>query len=245
MATNDLDRLRAEYAERDSCADTRRKYSPFEMANLFALQGRQREVLKALRRNGFESIDTQDILELGCGRGGVLFEYLGYGAAPDRLHGTDLLPARVRDARRLLPDVAITCADGQRLPYKSGSFDLVLQYTVLSSVLDFEVKANLAREMLRVLRGPGGRILWYDFWLNPTNPQTRGIRLSEVKKLFPGCHLEVRKITLAPPIARLLVPVSWLFSAVLESIKVLNTHYLIVIRPDTRIDQGAVQGHTG
>jgi SAM-dependent methyltransferase len=230
LSTNDLDRLRAEYAERDSRADTRRKYLPLEMANLFALQGRQREVLKVLHRQGFDSIARQEILELGCGRGGVLLEYLGYGAAPERLHGTDLLSARVQDARRLLPNVSITCADGQRLPYKSGSFDLVLQYTVLSSVLDFEVKANLAREMLRVLRVPRGRILWYDFWLNPINPQTHGIRLAEVRKLFPACHLDVRKITLAPPIARRLVPFSWLLSSLLESIKVFNTHYLIVIR---------------
>jgi SAM-dependent methyltransferase len=233
LSINEIERLRAEYLQRDAAAATRRKYAPFEMANLFTVQCRARHVLKALGRQRLDWIAEQEILELGCGRGGVLLEYLGYGASPERLHGTDLLPSRVQAAHRLIPNVPITCADGQRLPYKTGSFDLVLQYTVLSSVLDCEVKANMAREMLRVLRVPGGRILWYDFWLNPTNPQTRGIRLAEVRKLFPACHLKVRRITLALPIARWLVPVSWHLSSLLESIKIFNTHYLIVIRPQT------------
>ena len=42
----------------------------------------------------------------------------------------------------------------------------------------------MAEEMVRVLRKPDGLIVWYDFWLNPTNKQTRGIRPTEIKKLF-------------------------------------------------------------
>jgi hypothetical protein len=37
-------------------------------------------------------------------------------------------------------------------------------------------------------------------------------------------------VTLAPPIARRLVPVSWLAAAALERLVVFNTHYLGVIR---------------
>jgi len=58
----------------------------------------------------------------------------------------------------------------QYLPYAAHSFDLTMQFTVFSSVLDDEVKANVAREMLRVTR-PVGMLLWYDFWLNPSNPR--------------------------------------------------------------------------
>jgi hypothetical protein len=48
-------------------------------------------------------------------------------------------------------------------------------------------------------------ILRYDFRLNPTNPQTRGIRPKEIKRLFPGCAFEFHKITLAPPLARRII----------------------------------------
>jgi hypothetical protein len=84
--------------------------------------------------------------------------------------------------------------------------------------------------MLRVLR-PSGLILWYDFWLNPVNPQTRGIRPAEIKRLFPNCRYEFHRITLAPPIARRLVPISWGLCLFLEGLKIFNSHYLVAIRP--------------
>jgi hypothetical protein len=73
-------------------------------------------------------------------------------------------------------------------------------------------------------------ILWYDFWLNPTNKQTRGIRPPEIRRLFPGCGFEFHRITLAPPLARRIVPISWLLAALLEKLKLLNTHYLVAIQ---------------
>jgi hypothetical protein len=74
-------------------------------------------------------------------------------------------------------------------------------------------------------------ILTYDFWLNPTNPQTRGIRPAEIKQLFPNCSYEFHRITLAPPITRKLAPISWGLCLFLESLKIFNTHYLVAIRP--------------
>lgn len=225
----DLVRLRAEYAERAANVDKRELYSLFNPAQLFAVQQRQRAILACLRRNGFYPLKGRRILELGCGSGGVLLEALSFGAVAETLHGADLLLDRVQLAGRTLPSVAFSCADGQNLPYASASFDLTMQFTVFSSVLDDEVKVNMARELLRVTR-LGGLILWYDFWLNPSNPQTRGIRPVEIRRLFPNCHYQFERITLAPPLARRLVPVSWGLSLLLEGVKVFNTHYLVAIR---------------
>lgn len=85
--------------------------------------------------------------------------------------------------------------------------------------------------MLRVVKHDRGLILWYDFWYNPTNPQTKGIGKKEVEQLFPSCHLFIRRITLAPPLARLIVPVSWVAAEILEKFTLFNSHYLIAIRP--------------
>jgi len=87
--------------------------------------------------------------------------------------------------------------------------------------------------MLRVVNGHG-MILWYDFWLNPTNPQTRGIRPGEIKRLFPNCRYEFHRITLAPPIARRIVPISWMLALFLENLKIFNTHYLVAIQPEIK-----------
>jgi SAM-dependent methyltransferase len=226
----DLRRLRREYADRQRRLAGSDMYTPFNLANCFILQQRQRRTLGLLRRLGFSGLAGLRILEMGCGSGGVLLEYLGYAAAPERLHGCDLLLERLQEAHDCLPHLPLACADGQNLPYPDAAFDLELQYTAFSSILDEQVKANLAGEMLRTLR-PGGLILWYDFWLNPTNPQTRGIRPAEIRSLFPGCRYIFWKITLAPPLARRIVPVSWGLALVLESLKIFNTHYLAAIRP--------------
>ena len=228
--TSELERLRVEYDARERRLAGGDLYSPFNPASLFMLQQRQRVELNLLRRHGFSSLESCRILEVGCGRGGVLSNYLGYGASSSNLNGVDLLSDRLEEAKKRLPALPLVCADGQRLPYKDASFDLIVQYTVFSSVLDDSIKAGMAAEMLRVLSKPAGLIIWYDFWLNPTNKQTRGIRPAEIRRLFPNCSFEFHHVTLAPPIARMLVPVSWIAAAVLERLRLFNTHYLVAIR---------------
>jgi hypothetical protein len=56
------------------------------------------------------------------------------------------------------------------------------------------------------------------------------VKKREVQRLFPGCRIELRRITLAPPLVRLLAPYSWLACYVLGQIPWLCTHYLSAIR---------------
>jgi len=227
---DDLARLRTEYADRERRLAGRDIYSLFNPAHLFMTQQRQRITLKTLRRMGYYPLDRYRVLEIGCGRGGVLLEYLSFGAMPQHVYGIDLLADRVVEAHARMPSLMLSCADGQHLPYPDNTFDLVMQYTAFSSILDDTVKTNVAREMLRVLR-PRGAIVWYDYWLNPTNPQARGIRPAEIRRLFPDCKYDFQRITLAPPVTRNLVAFSWTICMLLEKIKFLNTHYLVIIQP--------------
>jgi len=235
---SDLDRLRREYADRSRRLAGHDLYSPFNPSALFALQQRQRQTLRLLRQIGLTDLSKLKILEMGCGTGGALVEYLAYGARLPHLHGLDLLPERLRETRLRLPGAPLVCADGQRLPYPAASFDLALQYTAFSSLLDEEIKRRIAQELLRVLR-PGGWVVWYDFWLNPTNPQARGIRPAEVRRLFPGCRAIFRRLTLAPPLARRLVPLSWQLALLLESLSACNTHYLAALQKPASSDPRA------
>ncbi len=226
--SDDIARLLNEYEKRRRRFADRDLYSVFNRANLFMIQQRQREVLTLLKQKGFTTPARYQILEMGCGDGGVLTEFLGFGALPGNLFGVDLLHDRLQRAHHCLPGSGCANADGQALPFPSGTFDLVLQYTAISSILDSRLRRDICADILRVLK-PEGLILSYDFWLNPLNNQTRGLRPREIRQLFPGCRYTFRLITLAPPITRRLVPISWSAALFLESLKIFNTHYLSAI----------------
>jgi SAM-dependent methyltransferase len=223
--------LHETYAARERRLAGSDTYSLSNPAYLFTIQQRQRDVIRLLKREEMLPLIEKDILELGCGNGGVLLELLAGGANPHRLHGTDLLAGRIEQAHQQLPNLALTCADGRQLPYADNSFDLILQFTVFSSILPRSVCYTVAEEVRRVLR-PDGLILWYDFWLNPKNKETWGIRPRQIRELFPDCRYLFHRITLAPPLARRVVPVSWTGALILERLRILNTHYLVAIRPN-------------
>ena len=225
---SDLDRLRLEYADREARFASDDRYSLTNPAYRFLKTQLHSSVQAVLRRKLQVSLADCRLLEVGCGNGNVLMDYQQMGACHENIAGVDLLPGRLRQAHGEHPSFSFVCADAQDLPFHPGSFDLLLQYTVFSSILDAAIKSNLAGEMLRVLDA-GGLILWYDFWLNPSNRQTRGIRPAEIRQLFPGCSYEFHRITLAPPIARRLATFSWGLCSFLESLKIFNTHYLAAI----------------
>jgi hypothetical protein len=100
---------------------------------------------------------------------------------------------------------------------------------MFSSILDASVKRRAAAEMARVL-APGGLVLWYDFFVNnPRNPNVRGVGRHEVGELFPGFDLRWRRVTLAPPLVRALVPRLRPLAGALQGLRVLNTHALATL----------------
>lgn len=221
------DRIRAAYAKRQ--ADPR--YSWFSPGHLFMMQARERQLLALLKRHGFEPLHVRKILEIGCGTGYWLREFVKWGARPENITGIDLLSDRVTEAKWLCPvAVNVQCGSAAALSFPDSTFDLVLQSTVFTSVLDPELKQRMASEMRRVVKDEG-LILWYDYHVNnPWNPDVLGVKKREIYKLFPNCRIELRRITLAPPLVRFLAPYSRLACYLLEKMPLLCTHYLGVIR---------------
>lgn len=226
----DLQRLKKEYEDRERRLFGSDKYSLLNAANLFMLQSRQKKTLQILKYYGFHQFQTKKILEIGCGKGGVLLEFLQLGIHPKDLFGIDIIKKRLNEGKQQLPASLLTNADGTALPFGPNFFDIAIQFTAFSSILDENIRKNIALEMIRVLK-PDGLILWYDFWINPNNRQTKGIRPAEIRQLFPECRMVFHKITLAPPIARRIVPFSWSAAVILESLKLFNSHYLVAIQP--------------
>ena len=222
-------RIREAYARRQK--GNQGRYSFLNPSHVLIIQERDGELLSLLSRYGVESLERKRILEIGCGTGYLLRAFLQWGALPDNVFGIDLLQERIDQARKLCPyGVRLECGNAAALDFPDASFDLVMQSVVFSSILDPEMRQQIAGEMLRVLR-PGSFALWYDFFVdNPRNPDVRGVRRSEIRKLFPGCQIHVRRITLAPPIGRLVGQYSPFVYMLLSRGKILCTHYLGLIK---------------
>lgn len=207
------------------------RYSVFNPGNTLDSQELEREILGVLDREHFNPLDEKLILDVGCGTGVWLREFVKWGARPEHLVGIDLLPERIENARRLCPrGIRLECANAARLALPNDSFDLVLQSTVFTSILDRSLRHAVAAEILRVLK-PNGFIIWYDFhWNNPRNPDVRGIRKHEIRELFSGCRVQLGRVTLAPPIGRLVARHSLLLYMLLSRTKIFCSHYLALIR---------------
>jgi ubiquinone/menaquinone biosynthesis C-methylase UbiE len=223
-------RLAAEYErrEREVPPDF---YSLARPANLFFRHGQERALLRGLRVGGMLPLAGKRILEVGCGEGQWFATFESFSATRDHLAGIDLDGARADACRSRFPGADVRQGDAAALPWGDSAFDIVFQSTLFTSILKASFRDRVAAEMQRVLR-PGGAILWYDFvYDNPANPNVRGIRRAELRRLFPRCTIAAWRVTLAPPLARRLVSLSWTLAALLESIRALNTHDLAVILP--------------
>lgn len=191
------------------------------------VQERQRAILQLLVREDLDDPSTLRIVEVGCGTGGNLLEWLRMGATPGNLCGIELLAPRLAIARGLLPaGVTLVEGDASRQPIASESVDIVCQSTVFSSILDDSAQQRLAHAMWRWVR-PGGGVLWYDFTMdNPRNPDVRGVPMATVRRLFPLARISARRVTLAPPIARAVCRVHPALYGALNLVPLLRTHVL-------------------
>lgn len=229
-ARDEAARIRAVYEQRRRAIPWAR-YSVADPGALFLYQQRTRDVVRLLVRAGYFPLSGTRILDVGCGSGGWLVDFQSWGARQSNLAGIDVDPSRIGRAREQLPAADLRVGDGVVLPWPAGSFDLVVQSMAFTSVLRSELRVALAAEMARVVR-PSGAILWYDFFRgNPRNPDVRAIGDTEVRRLFPGFDVTLRRVTLAPPLARRLAGRAWVVALLLESGRLLNTHLLALLRP--------------
>ncbi len=225
--TTETERIRDAYVRRaERGADER--YSLDDPANQYLFERRERDLTALLQRYTLMPLAGRDIIDVGCGNGALLRDLARLGADADRCHGIDLLPERVEAARERDPRMTLRAGDASLLPYDDASFDVALQFTLLSSVLDGEMRRAIASETMRVLRS-GGVLIWYDFIWNPGNRDARGIGLGELRRLYPGCSIDARRVTLAPPVTRRLARISPTLCRALEAVPLLRSHLLAAV----------------
>jgi len=99
----------------------------------------QKTGLKAARR----------VLEVGCGTGAILSSIHTNGHP---VHGLDIQPASLMEARVYAPHASLTCGDALSLPYPDDCFDITFCHFLLLWVSDPE---RALHEMKRVTRESG------------------------------------------------------------------------------------------
>lgn len=233
IGTEEKKRLLAEYQRREAEVPAER-YAPWNPAEMLMRSERLRLAAGMLRRARVFPGETTACLEVGHGRLGWLGDLVAWGVREDSLHGIELDAGRAAQARERLPVADLRVGDGTDLPWPDASFGLVVASTVLTSVLESDTRRALASEIIRVLR-PGGVFVCYDFRVNnPRNPRVRGIGRPEIRELFSGLEGDIRSLSLAPPLARLVAPRSYPAAVLLGCLPFLRTHLLAVLVKEPR-----------
>lgn len=228
----EVERLRQTYQQYQETNLADRLWSVSNRGNQKIVAERTAKLHHMLASAQFLPLGTCRILDIGCGNGDVLASYLMWGAKPENLYGIDLLENRVTAAKQRHPTFHFKLGNAENLPYPDSYFDIVMFFTVLSSILDSTMRHNVATEAERILK-PGGAIVWYDFrYRNRRNPYTRPMTKSDIEELFPSFQINLVTVTLLPPLARRLGPFTSSLYPILAAIPLLRTHMIgLLVKP--------------
>lgn len=193
------------------------------------MDGKWRAIRGALRHERLD-MSTLRILDLGAGMGEDCHKLRQLGCRPERILAIDLLDDLARSARQAYPWLASIQAGGWELPLAGASVDLVMQSTMLSSVIDSGRRARIYAEIRRVVR-PGGLFVSYDLrYPSPLNRDVRPVPLQELKRAFRGWRVIAGSVTGIPPLLRALAIWSRRACDMVETIPLLRTHLLVRAR---------------
>jgi ubiquinone/menaquinone biosynthesis C-methylase UbiE len=210
------------------------RWSEHNAGNREIVAERRRVVGELLRAHGYASLGGRRVLDVGCGGGDVLADFQAFGAAAQNLYGVELLAQRAQAAQARHPELQIAQANAAHLAFGDETFDLVVFFTVFSSVLRAELRREMAAEALRVLR-PQGAVVWYDLRIpNPRNPNIEPLGRGEIGALFPHLTPHLRTATVLPPLARRLGKSTAIMYPSLGVFPWLRTHYIGLLIKERR-----------
>ena len=222
----EIDRIQGVYRQYAERGFAKCKWSSTNQGNILNASDRQEKTREVLGKAGFFPLDSTRILDVGCGNGELLRTFRQWGARAGNLCGVDLLPDRIGMAQQSLSGIRLEVANAESLPFAAGSFDLVVVFTVFSSILNRPMAMNISGEITRVLAAEGA-VLWYDLRINnPFNKNVRGVSRRSIQSLFPGFKIALESVSLLPPLARRLGALTKILYPPLRSLPFLRSHLL-------------------
>ena len=116
-----------------------------------------------------EDLHDKDVLDFGCGEGGLSFLAATFGVRS--ITGVDLNKERVQSALARLQGSSrparaqfIVGSDSKVIDLHDSSIDVILCFDVLEHILDYR---EIIREWYRVLRPQGRVFIWWVPWFHP------------------------------------------------------------------------------
>lgn len=193
MTNDGIDRIRKRYQERDSRDGVTNFWTLRNPIVAHIAQQKERVMLRLLERLHI-NLGQCTILDVGCGMGGELVNYLRWGAHKNNIIGIDLMYHRLLAARNHL-DFMVINGTGDQLPFPDEHFDIVFQNVVFTSIVESDLKQKIADEMNRTLK-PGGFVVWYDAIRSRSrDPHYRPVSREEITRLFPQIEFEFTPLT--------------------------------------------------
>lgn len=165
----------------------------------------ERANIAALRSLSIDKSSAR-ILDVGCGSGAGLLQFIRLGFNPSNLVGIDSDASRIEEGKLFLPGIDLRVADATSIPFEDGSFDLVFESTMLGTLESQSLLASIASEMIRVTRN-GGHIMLADWRYSRQGSGVKtAISSAKIADLFDvGSTTEVvrkERGALVPPVGR-------------------------------------------
>ncbi len=170
----------------------------------FALE---RANIRALQRLRLDR-DEAKVLDVGCGTGSSLLQFIKLGFLPQNLTGVDSSAERIGQAQARFPNVAFHCESAEGMSFPDSTFDVVFESTLFMMLTDEDVARRIAGEMLRVTRS-GGYLMIADWrYAEPSSREHRAMTPKRIASLFDveGSTSVVARErgALVPPLGRFL-----------------------------------------
>jgi ubiquinone/menaquinone biosynthesis C-methylase UbiE len=167
----------------------------------------ERANIRALQRTNLDR-NAARVLDVGCGSGAGIFQFLRLGFKPQLISGVDLSEVRIADSKVTLPTVDLRCESGDATSFSDGEFDIVFEGTMFVLLPSEEMARGIAREMIRVTK-PGGYIMLVDWrYSKPGSDVYRAMTPKRIAGLFDvggATRLITRERgALVPPVGRFL-----------------------------------------
>ena len=126
---------------------------------------------------------SDTILDLGCGDGLNTFILRKMGCK--KIIGVDISEYLLRIARKLNPGVEFKIASAEKLPFKSGSFNVVLVDSVFHHLSD---SVKVQKEIRRVLTS-GGTLCFSEPHYNTARKLFDKLTIAPISKILPFFRL--------------------------------------------------------
>lgn len=165
----------------------------------------ERANIAALRSLSLDT-STARILDVGCGSGAGLLQFIRLGFNPSNLTGIDSDSRRIEEGKLFLPGIDLRVADATAMPLEDSSFDLVFESTMLGTLKSQSLLASIASEMIRVTRS-GGHIMLADWrYARKGSGVKTAISSAKIAELFKVGHatqvVRRERGALVPPLGR-------------------------------------------